>query len=184
VAQLARQRPGRTAAPRPQPGPGPAILSAAWAYFGPTRRLSISAVDSNRAAQRHFREIKSPGRLPFAQTLTHFPFPPSHSLSPAEHRGTQRRPPWRTRREERWHRPAPSRRRECSPEAEHTTVEGPRGGALLPRVRGRDEISPRGGHPTRRRYSSFPHNEVVPAWRGTQVGPTILQPFVRVRVSL
>jgi hypothetical protein len=35
-----------------------------------------------------------------------------------------------------WRRPAPSRRRACSPKAEHAAVEGPHGGALLPVKRG------------------------------------------------
>jgi hypothetical protein len=106
-----------------------------------------------------------------------------HSLSPAEHRGNGG--PHGTHGEkERWRRLAPSRRRVCSPEAEHTAVEGPRGGALLPGVRGRGEIWAHGGHRTRRRNSSILHNGGVASGERSQVGPSPFPTETRVRVSL
>jgi hypothetical protein len=104
LAQSARQpRPGRNLGLGRQFGP-PRL--PAWAERNPASRAIISAVDSNHAAQRHFLLIKNPGRLPFAQTLTHFPFYPSprcFSLAIQEQqqcllmttgRGKKTAPPW------------------------------------------------------------------------------------------
>ena len=100
--------------------------------LGSKRPDALLAVDLRSTVVLSFRPDEKPATVAPLETLGHS-FPPLLSHRAAQLRETAAAQPSSVAEgEEEGLRPAPSRRRACSPEAEHAAVEGPHGGALLP----------------------------------------------------